>query len=141
MHHLGLINFMDPLPEHVVNESRRYKHQASSTSCCINRQATVKSQAWTCGCFCFTSKGTQRLHAKNIRELVESHPSLDISHAALPIPAFPGAAIGTLLQCCRRAVLSSWELKDRVLCPHSVLSSSHSKWGRTQLIQPAYASL
>lgn len=58
MHHSGLINFMDPLPEHVVNESRNYKHQASSMPSCSDRQVTVKSQAWTCGCFCFTSKGT-----------------------------------------------------------------------------------
>lgn len=38
MHRLGLISFMDSLPEYVVNESRNYKHQISSMPCCIGKR-------------------------------------------------------------------------------------------------------
>lgn len=111
-----------------------------STPCCIDRQVTVKSQAWSCGCFCLTSKGTSGLHAKNIREHMESHPSLDISHAALLIPAFPGGAKASY-EAAEGLSTAPGRQGQSLLCPHSVLFSSHSKWGRTQLIQPAYASL
>lgn len=135
MHLSGLINFMDPLPEHVVNESRNYKHQASSTPCCINRQVTAKSQAWTCGCFCFNSKGCMQRTSGSTWKVTQA-----LTLVMLPIPAFPGAAIGTFLWSCRKAVCSSWGCEDRaccvptVPCPLPTQSGAGHRW--SSLLMP-----
>lgn len=93
-HHSGLICFMDPLPGHVVNESRNYKHQASSMPCCIDRQVTVKSQAWTsCGRFWFSSKGTSeaacRRTSGNTRKATQALTSDVLPCLPLPFQDFP----------------------------------------------------